>query len=226
MARGAAAAGGSFYYADLVWTRLRESGFDTTAGQAGLDFGCSSARVVQGARSGCPELDWHESTRSRMRSNGHVQTCPGSLRAQPRVPAASVHGHRTSTSCSPISIWSHFAEGAALDLAARDAPHHQTGWPTRITTHGTQTIVHTQREGVRSLEQLSEVRDSLVEDGFWYAAEFGEQGDDGVANPDWGTAFVSPEWLLAKLTPDWHVEPSSGPDASRATRTCTCSSGR
>ena len=26
-----------------------------------------------------------------------------------------------------------------------------------------------------------------------------------MANPDWGTAFLSPEWLLAKLTPQWSV---------------------
>ena len=51
---------------------------------------------------------------------------------------------------------------------------------------------------MRSPEQLDEVREALYEHGFWYAAEFGEAGDHGVANPDWGTAFLSPEWLLAR----------------------------
>ena len=55
------------------------------------------------------------------------------------------------------------------------------------------------------------MRDSLFEDGFWYAAEFGEQGDHGVANPDWGTAFLSPEWLLAKLHARLARRRSSGP---------------
>ena len=74
-----------------------------------------------------------------------------------------------------------------------------------FSTHGEQTVAHTQRAGLRSVEQLESVRASLFERGFWYAAEFGEQGDHGVANPDWGTAFLSAEWLLAKLTPDWRV---------------------
>ncbi|MGH2847011.1 MAG: hypothetical protein ACRDL0_13500, partial [Thermoleophilaceae bacterium] len=46
---------------------------------------------------------------------------------------------------------------------------------------------------------------ALNEGGFWYAAEFGEMGDHGVANPDWGTAFLSAEWMLAAVTPQWRV---------------------
>jgi hypothetical protein len=66
-------------------------------------------------------------------------------------------------------------------------------------------VSHTHREGVRTTEQLEEVREALFERGIWYAAEFGEAGDHGVANPDWGTAFLSAEWLLTKLTPEWRV---------------------
>ena len=38
-----------------------------------------------------------------------------------------------------------------------------------------------------------------------YAPEFGEEGDWGVVNPDWGTAFLSPEWMLTHLCPRWRV---------------------
>jgi hypothetical protein len=27
----------------------------------------------------------------------------------------------------------------------------------------------------------------------------------GVANRDWGTAFLTPEWVLARLTPEWRT---------------------
>jgi hypothetical protein len=59
--------------------------------------------------------------------------------------------------------------------------------------------------GQRSPEQLDEIREGLRERGFWYAPEYGEVGDHGLANPDWGIAFLTPEWLLAKATPDWRV---------------------
>ena len=74
-----------------------------------------------------------------------------------------------------------------------------------LTTHGFQTISHTFAHGVRSHEQLTDVNAALYEHGFWFAPEFGERGDHGVANPDWGTAFLSPEWLLARATPEWRV---------------------
>lgn len=36
-------------------------------------------------------------------------------------------------------------------------------------------------------------------------SKFGEGGDWGVVNPDWGTAFLSPEWMLTHLCPRWRV---------------------
>ena len=58
MAQGAAAAGGSTYYADLVADSLRQSGLELSAGMAGLDFGCSSGRVVRVLAAAYPELSW------------------------------------------------------------------------------------------------------------------------------------------------------------------------
>jgi SAM-dependent methyltransferase len=104
-----------------------------------------------------------------------------------------------------ISIWSHFAEQAALDWLAEMRRIIRPGGRLMLTTHGEQTMVHTAREGLRSQEQLDDVRASLVRDGYWYAAEFGEAGDHGVTNPEWGTAFLSAEWLAAKLTPQWRI---------------------
>ncbi len=206
MARGAAAAGGSYYYADLVLDALRESGLEPAAGQAGLDFGCSSGRVVRVLAAALPELDWHGCDPIPDAIEWARANLPGiAFEQSPEYPPLP-YADTAFDFVFAISIWSHFAEGAALTWLREMRRIIRPGGRLVITTHGTQTIVHTQREGVRSPEQLSEVRDSLVEDGFWYAAEFGEQGDHGVANPDWGTAFVSPEWLLAKLTPDWHVD--------------------
>jgi len=74
-----------------------------------------------------------------------------------------------------------------------------------LTTQGEHTVAHTHRVGQRSPEQLTDIREALRESGFWYAPEYGEVGDHGLANADWGIAFLTPEWLLAKATPDWRV---------------------
>jgi SAM-dependent methyltransferase len=205
MARGAAAAGGSSYYADLVVDALAQTGAEPTAGQAGLDFGCSSGRVVRVLAAAYPELDWHGCDPIPDAIDWARTNLPGvRFERSPEYPPLS-YGDGAFDFVFAISIWSHFADGAALDWMRDMRRVIKPSGRLLITTHGEQTIAHTQREGVRSPEQLAEIRQALFEHGFWYAPEFGAAGDHGVANPDWGTAFLTPEWLLAKLTPDWRL---------------------
>ena len=124
MAHGAAAAGGSTYYADLVADSLAASGLRARAGHGGLDFGCSSGRVVRVLAAAFPELDWHGCDPIPDAIEWARANLPGvALRAQPRVPAAARTTTGSSTLAFAISIWSHFARGRGARLAARDAPH-------------------------------------------------------------------------------------------------------
>jgi SAM-dependent methyltransferase len=205
MAQGAAAAGGSTYYADLVADSLRESGLEIADGQAGLDFGCSSGRVVRVLAAAHPGVEWHGCDPIPDAIDWAREHLPGiRFEQSPEYPPLPYEDGSLDFAFA-ISIWSHFAEGAALDWLAEMRRVIRPGGRLLITTHGEHTIAHTDQAGVRTVEQLEQVRDALFRHGFWYAAEFGEAGDHGVANPDWGTAFMTPEWLLARLTPEWRV---------------------
>jgi SAM-dependent methyltransferase len=205
MAHGAPAAGGSTYYADLVADSLAASGFDLEAGQTLLDFGCSSGRVVRVLAAAHPEVEWHGCDPIPDAIEWAQANLPGiQFERSPEYPPLP-YADGQFDAVFAISIWSHFAEQAALDWLAEMHRAIRPGGRLLLTTHGEQTIVHTANEGLRSTEQLDAVRQALARDGFWYAAEFGDVGDHGVANPDWGTAFLSAEWLLAKLTPEWRV---------------------
>jgi SAM-dependent methyltransferase len=205
MAHGALAAGGSTYYADLVADSLACSGQPLAAGQTGLDFGCSSGRVVRVLAAAYPEIEWHGCDPIPDAIDWAREHLAGvSFERTPEYPPLPYDGERFDFAFA-ISIWSHFSERAALEWFGEMRRILAPGGRLLVTTHGEQTLAHTHREGLRSEEQLQQVRETLYENGFWYAAEFGETGDHGVANPDWGTAFLSPEWLLAKLTPDWRV---------------------
>ena len=205
MARGPLAAGGDYYTADLVVDSLARSGFELQPGQSGLDFGCSSGRVVRVLATAYPELDWYG-----------CDPIPGSVEwARGHLPEIAFE-HSPEYPPLPyqeagfdfvfaISIWSHFAEGAALDWLSEMHRVIRPGGRLLLTTHGEQTISFTHQHGQRSFEQLTEVGRTLFERGFWYSPEFGQAGDHGVANPDWGTAFLSAEWLLARATPNWGV---------------------
>jgi hypothetical protein len=73
------------------------------------------------------------------------------------------------------------------------------------TTHGFTSVALYAQLSLRTPQQSDEIIGALYRQGSWYAPEFGEEGDWGVVNPDWGTAFLSPEWMLTQLCPRWRV---------------------
>jgi len=104
-----------------------------------------------------------------------------------------------------ISIWSHFAPDLGLRWFEEMHRLLRADGLIVLTTHGLNSIAYYALRGLRTPQQSQQIRSSLYSRGWWYAAEFGEQGDWGVVNPDWGTAFLSAEWLLTQLCPRWRV---------------------
>ncbi len=205
MARGPLAAAGGLYEADMVVDALASAGVDVTRIGAGLDFGCSSGRVLRVLAAAFPDTRWHGCD-----PNADAVAFAGE--AIPRA-RAFVSGDRPPLDLPDdsldlvyaISIWSHFAPELGLQWLDEMRRVIRPGGHLVLTAHGAATLEHDAIHGLRSAEQLNEARWAVVAHGSWYAAEFGEDGDWGVANPDWGTAFLSAEWLLAHALPQWRL---------------------
>ena len=172
----------------------------------GLDFGCSSGRVVGALPAIWPETEWH----------GCDPNADAIAWAQANLPAVgfSVSAQDPPLPYPPdqfdlviaISIWSHYDRPAAARWLDEMRRVVTPGGRLLLTAHGPQSVAYYARERVRSPEQLADIRAALYRDGFWFANEFGESGDWGVVHPEWGTAFFTPEWLLRQATPTWVVE--------------------
>jgi SAM-dependent methyltransferase len=205
MARGAAAAGGSLYYADMVVDGFAAGGFEPAAGTAILDFGCSSGRAVRPLAAAFPEADWHGCDPIAAAIDWAQANIAGveflHSPEQPPLPYAD----ESLDAAYAISIWSHFNAPAAERWLHEMRRLIRPGGLLLLTTHGFQTIPHDRGTRRRSEEQLQRVGTALEHDGFWFEAEFGAAGDHGVMDPDWGTAFLTPEWLLKAVTPQWSV---------------------
>ena len=105
-----------------------------------------------------------------------------------------------------ISIWSHYAESAAIRWLAEMHRIVRPGGHFLLTTHGLQSVAYYAGSGERPAAQLEDIRRALYQRGFWFAPEFGEHGDWGVKHPEWGTAFLTPEWLARAALPAWSLE--------------------
>jgi SAM-dependent methyltransferase len=205
MARGPLAAAGGLYEADLVVAALDSAGISIDGLRAGLDFGCSSGRVVRVLAATYPNIRW--------------------LGCDPNAPAiawASEHIPRVEFFASggepplaldsgsldlafAISIWSHFAPELGLRWFSEMHRIVRPGGFLVFTTHGPTSVAHDASAGRRAPQQLDEILEALYRRGWWYRAEFGEEGDWGMVNAAWGTTFLSPEWLLGELCPAWRV---------------------
>jgi SAM-dependent methyltransferase len=205
MARGPLSAAGGLYEANMVADALGGVGVEMTDLSSALDFGCSSGRVVRVLAAAYPDIEWHgcdPNAPAIAWASEHLSGIDffvsGDAPPLP-LPDASLD------LAYAISIWSHFAPELGLRWFAEMHRVIRPGGYLVCTTHGLTSVAHYALGGMRSPEQSLEIRDTLYRDGAWYAPEFGEEGDWGVINPDWGTAFLTPEWMLTKLCPAWRV---------------------
>ena len=171
----------------------------------GLDFGCSSGRVVRALAAAFPGTEWSACDPNEEAIAWASENLPAvhffiSDNAPP-LPLANAAVDLVYA----ISIWSHFEEQRGLRWFEEMHRVIRPGGHLVITTHGLTSVGFYATQSLRTPEQSREIADALYRAGQWYAPEFGEQGDWGVVDPDWGTAFFSPEWLLTQLCPSWRV---------------------
>jgi SAM-dependent methyltransferase len=205
MERSSWSAGGSSYSADMIVEAARETGFHFDAGKSGLDFGCSSGRVVRVLAAAYPEMDWFGCDPLAAAIEWASANLPGIgfLPSPEHPPLAYDDG--SFDLVFAISIWSHFGESAALDWLAEMRRVLRPGGRLLLTTHGPHSIAHASAHGLRQPEQLEEIEKALYRNGFWFVNEFGSEGDHGLLDAQWGTAFLSPEWLLRNTRGAWRI---------------------
>jgi glycosyltransferase involved in cell wall biosynthesis/SAM-dependent methyltransferase len=209
--RGPLAAGGSTYHADLVVDALASAGVELVAGMRGLDFGCSSGRVVRVLAGAYPDVSWSACDPIESSIVWARENLPGITFEVSPVEPPLPFGDASFDFSFAISIWSHFSAGAALRWW--DEMHRviSPGGHLVLTTHGYLTISHHRRYGVPTASnrqpplQLDSIREALDSRGFCFVPMFGEEGDWGLVNPEWGLAYMTPDWLEEQVAPNWRV---------------------
>ncbi|HET6870740.1 MAG TPA: class I SAM-dependent methyltransferase [Solirubrobacteraceae bacterium] len=205
MTRGPDAAAGGLYEADLLVEALASAGLDIEVIESGLDFGCSSGRVVRTLAAAYPSVSWRGCDPNEPAITWAQQNLPGiGFFVSPQHPPLPL-SEGSLDLVYAVSVWSHFAPGLGLRWFEEMHRLIRPGGHLVFTTHGLQSIAVHSAAGFRSPDKALEITHSLYASGAWYAPEFGAAGDWGVADPEWGTSFLSPEWVLTKLCPSWRV---------------------
>lgn len=205
MARGSLAAGGSFYYADLVMGAMRRIGAKLKFDSNVLDFGCSSGRILRVLSVAYPNMKWYGCDPNEEATNWARENLKNiGFLASPQEPPLPYPSGMFDFIYA-ISIWSHFGQLASLKWFEEMKRIIRPGGYLLFTTHGYESLAYYLNSGLHSAETLDVVVRNLYSEGFHFMNKFGEAGDWGVVHSEWGEAFLSPEWWLEKLCPTWRV---------------------
>lgn len=205
MARGPLAAAVALYEADLVADALASVGVRIEEIGTALDFGCSSGRVVRVLAAAFPSVRWRGCDPNAEAIAWARENIPGiDFSVSGNEPPLSLEDEELDVVFA-ISIWSHFEPQLGMRWLDEMRRIVKPGGHLVMTTHGLTSVSYYAANRLRKREQCEQIADALYKRGWWYAAEFGAQGDWGVVNPAWGTSFLSPEWMLVESCPAWHI---------------------
>ena len=205
MTRGAEHIVGGLRHADLVAGALRAAGGEMAGVADGLDFGCSSGRVVRALAGAYPDVAWRACDPNR----GAIAWASEHLRGidffvAPLDPPLPVDD-RALDLVVAISIWSHYGPTAAGRWLGEMQRIVKPGGHLVLTVHGAHSLALFARERLRDDDLLARAAAGLNAEGHFFHDEFGDAGDEGLVHPEWGLAFLTLEWLAVKATPDWSI---------------------
>ena len=203
MARGALAAGGDPWIADLLAGAAERGGRELTAGARVLDFGCSSGRHLRVLQAWRPEVGWAGCDPNRRAIEWASAQLPGiEFFVSPQEPPLELAPDSLDVAFA-VSVWSHFAAGAAERWLAELHRLLRPGGLLILTVQGFASVAHYLRAAAISPEAAASAVEDLLATGRHDLDAFGPGGDWGVASPEWGMAYMTLEWLAARATPAW-----------------------
>jgi SAM-dependent methyltransferase len=206
MAHNWVAAGGAPAIADVVADGLARAGFAIADGDAVLDFGCSSGRVLRVLAAWRPEVEWlgcDPNEAAIAWAQEHLGDLARFFAGPARPPLELTDG--SVAAAYAISIWSHFDAEPALEWLEEMHRIVRPGGALLLSTHGLDTLAGNLRSGRMEPAAAARTAEALLASGHRFEAVFGEQGDWGVRDPGWGAAHLTPEWLARHATPRWAV---------------------
>jgi SAM-dependent methyltransferase len=205
MGRGPIAAGGDFWIADLLATSAERCGLELRDGSRVLDFGCSSGRHLRVFQAWRPEIRWLGCDPNEQAIAWASEHLPGiDFFVSPQDPPLELDAASLDL-VTAVSVWSHFAPGAAERWLAEMHRLVRPGGLLVLTTQGFASVAFYLGIDAIPPEHATEVAEDLVATGHHYRPAFGEDGDWGVKSEEWGMAYMTMDWLAGRATPGWSL---------------------
>ena len=197
---------GDLYYGDLVAEALAAVGESFQPGQAYLDFGCSSGRVVVPLAKAYPEASFHgcDPIPSAITwARDHFSSVVDFRQSQQNPPLP--YENNMFRAVYAISIWSHFGKQAAQKWLAEVHRILAPGGFLIWSTHGPGAVRYFHEHKSMDDRTTSYILTELQRDGFSYIDVFQVNGDWGLDTSEWGHTFIHPGYVTLNLMQGWSL---------------------
>lgn len=204
--RGSLAAGGSFYYADLIADSLKGVGVDLSARRRVLDFGCQSGRIVRVLAVAYPGVEWFGCDPDSPAVTWAAANLPGArFTRSPVEPPLTFPDHYFDVVFA-ISIWTHYSEPAAIRWLEEMRRVIAPGGHLLLTGSGYRSVeLHGGAWGGWRADLIAETATALYTDGYKFVGGYGRDLLLTPATPDWGESFFTADWLADHVCPLWAI---------------------
>lgn len=203
MARGPVAAGGDFFLADMVFDAIDSAGIEVRHGATVLDFGASSGRVLRAVAAGRDDLVCLGCDPNEGAIAWATESLPmAEFFVSPQRPPLALADASVDVVYA-VSIWSHFAEGPAVEWLAEMHRVLVPGGVLVLTIHGIDCLATQLRREQISHETAASAAAAILQGRHHFVDVFGPAGDWGVKDTGWGNAYFSLDWLMEQSSGKW-----------------------
>lgn len=198
---------GDLYSTDMILAAVQRAGHAILAGEAYLDFGCSSGPVVRNMAAAFQQSRW-------LACDPVQDSVSWASRAFPSIsficnaqspPLAIADG--SLAGAYAISIWSHFSERAALAWFDEMWRLVKPGGFLCFTAHGLRSIYNYLEKGMLPLNVMTRALTTMIYSGHAFQPvwpSFSPQANF-LDTTDWGNAYFTSGWVESRLVGKWRV---------------------
>jgi SAM-dependent methyltransferase len=197
---------GDIYSSEMVVEALGKSGQSYNPDESYLDFGCSSGSLVRILKTAYPDssffgVDPIESAIDWAQNNITDATFAVS---NPNPPLQ--FEDNSFSGVTAISIWSHFADFAALEWF--DEMHRiikPGGW-LFFTTHGLNTVLRGLNRKRKPSRRVRAILEGLLGSDFVFEETILQKGEiKSLLDVSWGNSYFRPDWIMKNTCDKWNI---------------------
>jgi SAM-dependent methyltransferase len=196
---------GDMYSGDMILSAIKRADLDFNPSSTYLDFGCSSGALTRNMAAYLPQATWYGCDPVKSSIEWATRHFPSIKFATTQQSPPLPYESSIFAGVYAVSIWSHFAEAAAVRWFSEMHRVIKPGGFLVFTTHGMRSLFYYLERDLCPPDVVRRLLSGLICNQHAFQTVWNEEhpDPDGLEVGEWGQAYFTIEWVLRRLTRQW-----------------------